>query len=216
MIRSLVLVLLCALLGAAGVQKQDSADPSTPVKIVMLGTSLTAGYGLPAGQGLAAQLGRALAAQDPDVTLVDAGVSGDTSAGGLARLDWALADGGDAVIVELGSNDALRGLAPEETERNLAAILERLEARGLPVLLTGMKAPRNLGADYAARFDAIYPRLAARYPVQFYPFLLEGVAADLALNQADGIHPNPDGVARIVAGLEPLAETLVKKARSRN
>ncbi len=146
--------------------------------------------------------------------LIDAGVSGDTSAGGLARLDWVLTPETRAVIIELGSNDALRGLAPEETERNLDGILAELARRKIPALLTGMKAPRNLGRDYAAAFDPIYPRLAKKYAVVFYPFFLDGVAANLALNQEDGIHPNAAGVKLIVERMLPSVEQLLARVRT--
>jgi acyl-CoA thioesterase-1 len=147
------------------------------------------------------------------VKLINAGVSGDTSAGGLARLDWSLADHPQAAIIELGSNDALRGQSPSETEKNLAAILARLKSEHVSILLTGMKAPRNLGPEYAAQFDAIYPRLAREYGVLFYPFILDGVAANPKLNQADGIHPNPAGVKIIADRLLPYVKRLVLEAK---
>lgn len=186
------------------------------VKVVALGTSLTAGYGLEQGQGFVPQLQTALNEAGLSVFVENAGVSGDTSAGGLARLDWSLNEDVDAVIVELGSNDALRGFEPQQTRENLTAILEALKARGLPVLLTGMLAPPNLGEEYGEEFAAIYPDLAAEYDVLFYPFFLEGVAAEASLNQADGIHPNPDGVAVIVEAITPYAVQLVEHARKDN
>jgi acyl-CoA thioesterase-1 len=143
--------------------------------------------------------------------ITNAGVSGDTSAGGLARLDWSLADHPDAVILELGSNDMLRATPPEETERNLSAILAKLKAAHVKVLLTGMVAQRNLGAEYARAFDAIYPRLAREYGVLFYPFFLDGVAMNPKLNQADGMHPNPEGIKIIVSRILPLVVKLVKQ-----
>jgi acyl-CoA thioesterase I len=182
-----------------------------PVKILALGTSLTQGYGLPPGTEFTAVLQEKLKAAGVDATIVNAGVSGDTSADGLSRLDWSLADNPKAAIVELGSNDALRGLAPERTEKNLAAILSKLKAAHVAVLLCGMRAPRNLGPEYAAQFDAIYPRLAKQYGVLFYPFMLEGVALNPKLNQADGIHPNPAGVRIIVDRILP---DVLKLARS--
>src|SRR5205814_2164938 len=142
----------------------------------------------------------------------NAGVSGDTSADGLSRLDWSLTDKPDAAIVELGSNDALRGLDPAVTETNVAAVLAKLQAAHIPVLLLGMKAPRNLGPEYAARFDALYPRLAARYHDMLYPFALEGVALRPKLNQADGMHPNPAGVQVIAAHLFPYVRKLLAEA----
>jgi acyl-CoA thioesterase-1 len=189
-----------------------SADAAT-VKILGLGTSLTQGLGVPPGFDLTAVLETRLRASGLDVKFINAGVSGDTSAGGLARLDWSLADHPQAAIIELGSNDALRGLAPAETEKNLAAILIRLKGAHVAVLLTGMKAPRNLGPEYDAQFDAIYPRLAKRFDVLFYPFILDGVAADPKLNQADGIHPNPAGVKIIADRMLPYVKRLVLEAK---
>jgi len=174
------------------------------VRLALLGDSLVAGYGLPRADGFAARLQAALDAAGYAVEVLDAGVSGDTTAGGLARLDWVLGDGPGLVLVELGANDALRGLPPETTHANLDAILTRLAERGVAALLVGMRAPRNLGADYVAAFDAIYPTLAERHGVPLYPFFLDGVALDPALNQADGIHPNAAGVARIVQGILPM------------
>ncbi len=180
--------------------------------IVALGDSLTAGYGLPPGQGFAGQLQDALRARGHDVSVIDAGVSGDSSRGGLARLDWSVPAKADAVIVELGANDALRGLDPSITRKALGTIVIRLKARGQAVLLAGMKAPPNLGDDYAAEFNAIYPELAAAEEVLLYPFFLDGVAADPALNLADGIHPTREGVARIVEKILPMVEALIAKA----
>ncbi len=179
------------------------------VTIVALGDSLTAGYGLPPGQGFAGQLQGALRARGYDISIIDAGVSGDTSTGGLARVDWSVPADADAVIVELGANDALRGLDPSVTRQALGDIVRRLKGRGQAVLLAGMRAPPNLGDDYAAQFDAIYPELAAQEEVLLYPFFLDGVAANPALNQADGIHPNAAGVARIVDKILPSVEALI-------
>ena len=184
---------------------------AAPVKILALGTSLTQGYGLPPGTEFTVQLQAALKRSGIDAVVTNAGVSGDTSAGGLARLDWSLADHPDAVILELGGNDMLRGIAPAETEKNLRAILSRLQSAHVKVLLTGMHAQRNLGADYVRQFDAIYPRLAKDYDVLFYPFILDGVALNPKLNQADGMHPNPAGVKVIVARILPLVKKLVAK-----
>jgi acyl-CoA thioesterase-1 len=185
------------------------------LKIVAFGDSLTAGYGLPAQGAFPTKLQAALKAKGYDVTVVNAGVSGDTAAGGRDRLDWSVPEDADAVIVELGANDALRGLDPAQTQRALAAILDRLAAKHLPVLLAGMLAPRNMGSDYTARFDAIYPKLAANHPVVFYPFFLEGVAADPHLNQGDGMHPNAAGVDVIVQRILPKVEELISRARPR-
>jgi acyl-CoA thioesterase-1 len=192
-----------------------SANDTTesPKYVLVLGDSLVAGYGLSLADSFPAQLETALIEAGHAVRVINAGVSGDTSAGGLARLDWLLADRPDLVIVELGANDALRGLDPAQTERNLDAILSRLGQAGLPVLLAGMRAPRNLGDDYTHRFDRIYPDLADRHGVPLYPFFLEGVAIDPALNQADGIHPNAHGVAVIVQRILPSVVRLLKPIR---
>jgi len=184
---------------------------AAPVKILALGSSLTQGYGLPPGTEFTVQLQAALKAAGIDAVVTNAGVSGDTSAGGLARLDWSLADRPDAVILELGSNDMLRGIAPAVTEKNLRAILDRLRAAHVKVLLTGMHAQRNLGADYVRQFDTIYPRLAKDYDVLFYPFFLDGVALNPKLNQADGMHPNPAGVKVVVARMLPTVKKLVAR-----
>jgi acyl-CoA thioesterase-1 len=185
-----------------------------PVKIVALGDSLTAGYGLPGAEAFPTKLQAVLNAKGIAVTVANAGVSGDTASGGLERLDWSVPADAGAVIVELGANDALRGLDPKLTEKALDAILTKLAARHLPVLLAGMKAPPNMGADYAKAFDAIYPALAAKHAVIFYPFFLDGVAADAKLNQDDGMHPNAAGVDIIVARMLPKVEELVAKAQA--
>ena len=189
-----------------------------PVRVLAFGDSLTQGYGVPPGTEFPARLERALNARGLDVTVINAGVSGETSAGGLARVDWLLGDGKngpDAAIVELGANDGLRGLPVAEMEKNLDAILAKLKAHGIPVLFAGMKAPRNFGARYAADYDAVFPKLAMKYDALFYPFFLEGVALDRALVLPDGLHPNPAGVDAIVKGITPLAERLVQQARTR-
>jgi len=184
-----------------------------PVQIVALGDSLTAGYGLPNGDAFPTKLQAALKAKGIDAAVANAGVSGDTASAGLERIDWSVPDGTGAVIVELGANDALRGLDPAVTRKALDAILTRLAARRLPVLFAGMKAPPNMGADYASVFDAIYPALAVKHPVIFYPFFLDGVAADAKLNQGDGMHPTAAGVDVIVARILPSVVELVAKAR---
>ncbi len=186
---------------------------AAPIKILALGTSLTQGYGLPPGTELTALLETRLKAKGIAATVINAGVSGDTSAGGLARLDWSLADNPNAAMVELGSNDALRGLPPAETEKNLSAILARLKAAHIPVLLLGMMAPRNLGPEYVAQFDAIYPRLARQYDTLYYPFVLDGVAMNAKLNQDDGIHPNPAGEKIIADRLFPDVLTLARRVK---
>jgi len=188
------------------------AQQSAPVRLLALGDSLTAGYGLPAGQGFVPRLEAALRARGRQVQVLDGGVSGDTTAGGLARLDWALADRPDAAIVELGGNDGLRGLEPRQTHANLAGILDRLAARGIPALLAGMLAPPNLGADYGREFAEVFHRLARERPeVVFYPFFLEGVAAEPALNQPDRIHPNARGVEEVVRRILPAVEALLDR-----
>ena len=173
------------------------------LRILMLGDSLTAGYGLASRDGLPARLEAALRARGLDARVIDAGVSGDTTAGGLARLDWALADRPHAVIVALGANDALRAIDPAVARSNLDRLLAALSRRSLPVLLAGMLAPRNLGPEYGAHFDAIYPELAQRHGALLYPFLLDGVATVAELNQADGLHPNEAGVEVIVERILP-------------
>ena len=191
-----------------------SAAAERPVHIVVLGDSLSAGLGLPAQDTLPAKLERALNANGHNVTIGNAGVSGDTAAGGLARLDWSVPDGTDAVILELGANDALRGADPKQTRAALDAIIRRLTERRIAVLLAGMLAPRNLGEDYARAFDPIYPELAAAHGLILYPFIADGVAGDRALNQADGIHPTPAGVDVIVARMLPKAEELVARVKA--
>lgn len=178
----------------------------------MLGDSLAAGYGLTQRDGFTAQLERALTARGLQVKVINAGVSGDTSAGGLARVDWALGDKPDAVLVELGANDGLRGLDPRHTRANLESIIRKVKARGLPMLLAGMRAPPNLGRDYVQAFDGIYPSLAAEHGVPLYPFFLDGVAAEAKLNQADGIHPTAAGVAIIVERILPHVVSLLERA----
>jgi acyl-CoA thioesterase-1 len=173
------------------------------MKILALGDSLTAGFGLPPGQGFAPQLERALKQSGVEAEVIDAGVSGDTTAGGLARIDWALADAPDLVILELGANDMLRGLDPAETRANLDAMLAKLRAADTRVLLAGMRAAPNLGADYGGAFERTYAELAEKYEVPLYPFFLEGVATDPKLNLADGMHPNAAGVAEIVRRILP-------------
>jgi len=187
-----------------------------PVRIVALGDSLTAGYGLPPGSGFPTKLEAALAARGIAATVVDAGVSGDTTSGALARLDWSVGADADAVIVELGGNDALRAVDPALTRENLDAILARLAARGVPVLVAGMRAPPNLGEAYAGAFDPIFQEIAERHGALLYPFFLDGVAADPALNQGDGIHPTAEGVAVIVERILPSVEALVARAAERS
>ena len=184
------------------------------LKILALGSSLTQGYGLPPGTEFTTQLQAALKASGIDAEVENAGVSGDTSSGGLSRLDWSLADHPDAAIIELGSNDMLRGIPPEVTEKNLRAILTTLQKEHIAVLLTGMQAQRNLGADYVKAFDDIYPRLAKDYNVVFYPFFLDGVALNPKLNQADGMHPNPAGEKIVVARMLPYVKKMLAEVKS--
>ena len=187
------------------------ADPLT---IVALGDSLTAGYMLPPDDGFPEQLQAALKERGyDDVTVVNAGVSGDTTSGGLSRLDWAVGPDADAVILELGANDALRGIDPAITRKNLEEMIARLKKRGLPILLAGMYAPPNLGKEYAARFNPIYPELAGEYDLILYPFFLDGVAADPALNLGDGLHPTSQGVRDIVTRIMPYVEKLIARTR---
>ena len=180
-----------------------------PVKLVGFGDSLMAGYQLPASDAFPVKLEAALRAKGHDVTVANAGVSGDTSSGGLARLDWSIPDGTQGVILELGANDALRGIAPEETEKNLDAMLTRLKERGIAVLLAGMLAPPNMGADYEKRFNGIYQRLAEKHGVPLYPFFLEGVATKAELQIEDGMHPNSAGVDVMVQSFLPAAEAFL-------
>lgn len=177
------------------------------LRLLVLGDSLSAGYGLKPEDSFPTRLEEALDVAGYDVHVINAGVSGDTTAGGLSRLEWALADKPQIVLVELGGNDALRGLPPAETYANLESIIVKLKKNGVRVVLAGMQAPRNLGKDYTLEFDAIYPRLARQYDVPLYPFFLDGVALDPALNQPDGIHPNPAGVKVIVNKILPLLES---------
>lgn len=191
----------------------SSEASARPLRLLVLGDSLAAGFGLAASDAFQSQLAAALKAQGREVEVVDGGVSGDTTAGGAARLDWVLADGADAAIVELGGNDALRGLPPKETGRNLAVILDALAAKHIPVLFSGMFPPPNMGADYTAEFRAQFDALGQRPGLIYDPFFLVGVAGDPALNQPDHIHPNPDGVKRIVARLLPLVDKLLAEAK---
>jgi acyl-CoA thioesterase-1 len=180
-----------------------------PVKMVVLGDSLSAGLGLPRSAAFPARLQKALKAKGIDVDMVNAGVSGDTTSGGRDRLDWSVPEGTEAVILELGANDALRGIDPKVTRAALTDILTRLQARKIAVLLCGMLAPPNYGADYSAKFNAIYPDLAKTFQVPLYPFFLEGVATEAKLNQADGLHPTAEGVDTIVKNILPTVEAFL-------
>jgi acyl-CoA thioesterase I len=186
------------------------AGPQTvPLKIIAFGDSLTAGFGLPADGAYPALLEKVLREGGHNVIIVNAGVSGETASGGLARLDWTIGDGADGAILELGANDMLRGIKPEATKAALDAILAKFYAHGIKVLIAGMKATQNFGPEYKTRFDAIYPALAKKYAAPLYAFFLEGVANDPALNQSDGIHPNKAGVVRIVQNILPTVWTFL-------
>jgi acyl-CoA thioesterase I len=188
------------------------AEAAKPLHIVAFGDSLTSGYGLRSSQSFPAQLQKALQARGHDVVVANAGVAGDTTAGGLDRLDWAVPNGTDAVIVELGANDALRGIDPKVTRTNLEKIIAKLKAKHIPILLTGMLSPANWGDGYADHFDALFPELAQAYGLVFYPFFLEGVVLNAKLNQDDGMHPTGKGVAEIVKRMLPSVEELIGRA----
>lgn len=209
--RAAALMLALAALSAAPLTASlAAAAASEPLKVVALGDSLTAGYGLSASAAFPARLQKALAEHGIDAEIVNAGVSGDTASGGRDRLDWSVSDGTQAVILELGANDALRGVAPEVTRAALDDILTRLKARNIPVLLAGMYAGRNFGADYTEAFDRIYPELAEAHGVPLYPFFLDGVAGEARLNQRDGIHPTAEGVDEIVRRILPTVERFLR------
>ncbi len=186
---------------------------AAPIKILALGDSLTSGYGLPPGEGFTDQLGQALKDQGVKATVINGGVAGDTTADGLSRLDWSLADDPTVVIVELGGNDALRGLDPAATKKNLDKILTKLQQQHRGILLAGMLAPPNLGSDYSASFNPIFPDLARQHDVTLYPFFLDGVAGNPTLVQPDGIHPTAQGVAIIVQRILPSLHEAIDKAR---
>lgn len=206
MIKTLTLAISLFLAGLFAAAGPASA---APLRLVVLGDSLSAGYNLGPGEGFTDQLQKALQGRGHDVTVINAGVSGDTAAAGLARLDWSVGPDAQAVIVELGANDMLRGFDPDRTRASLDAILARLNERKLPVLLAGMRAAPNLGPDFARRFDGLYPDLAAKHDAVLYPFFLDGVAAQPELLLADGMHPNADGIAVIVEKILPAVEDLV-------
>jgi acyl-CoA thioesterase I len=205
-----ILVLIMSLMTAGTVHGQAPAPgTAVPVRMVVLGDSLSAGLGLSASAAFPARLQKALEAKGIRVDMINAGVSGDTSSGGRDRLDWSVPEGTEAVIVELGANDALRGIDPAVTRAALSDILTRLKARKIAVLLCGMVAPPNYGSDYSARFNAIYPDLAKSFAVPLYPFFLDGVAAHARLNQADGLHPTAEGVDVIVKNILPRVEAFL-------
>ncbi|TYL85186.1 arylesterase [Bradyrhizobium rifense] len=186
------------------------AETTKPIKLVVLGDSLSAGLGLPAQDAFPAKLQKALQAKGIAVDMINAGVSGDTSSGGRDRLDWSVPDGTEGVILELGANDAMRGIDPDLTRAALTDIVGRLKARKIAVMLCGMLAPPNFGADYGARFNSIYPDLAKQFDLPLYPFFLDGVAADARLNQADGIHPTAAGVDIVVNNMLPTVEAFLR------
>jgi acyl-CoA thioesterase-1 len=211
---SRVALLVAILLCAAALPKSEAKEQETV--IVALGDSLTAGLGLPQSESFPAKLEATLKAQGRNVTVVNAGVSGDTVSAALDRLAWALPPNTSAVIVELGGNDALKGLPPAQIEASLAKIIERVKAKGLPVLIAGMESPRNMGKDYVDQFHGIYRDLAERYGALLYPFFLDGVALDPGLMQEDGIHPNAKGVDRIVQGILPKVDELLTQVENQH
>jgi len=205
-----ILVLGVVLMTAGtGFAQTKAAAEVKPIKIVVLGDSLSAGLGLSGSAAFPERLQKTLESKGIAVEISNAGVSGDTSSGGRDRLDWSVPEGTEAVIVELGANDALRGIDPSVTRAALTDILTRLKARGIAVLLCGMVAPPNYGSDYSARFNAIYPELAKSFGMPLYPFFLEGVATDARLNQADGLHPTAEGVEVIVKNILPTVEAFL-------
>jgi acyl-CoA thioesterase I len=209
-------VLLCNwLLVTLPLPLEAATAAARPTRIVVLGDSLVAGFQLKASDAFPAQLERALKARGHSVEIINAGVSGDTTAGGLERLKWAIPDATDAVILELGANDALRGLEPARAKANLDKIIHSLKSDGVEVLLAGMLAPRNLGGTYSSAFDAIYPELAKQHGLLLYPFFLDGVAFDGKYNLGDGIHPNGNGVAEITRRMLPLVEQLIDRVRNK-
>ena len=184
----------------------SSTARAETISLVGFGDSLMAGYQLPPQDAFPARLEKALKEKGLDVTIANAGVSGDTSSGGLARIDWSVPDGTKGVILELGANDALRGIPPEVTRKNIETMITRLKDRGIAVLLAGMRAPPNMGADDAARFDPIYPELARKYGLELYPFFLDGVVTEAKLKLEDGMHPNGDGIGVMVEKALPVVE----------
>ncbi len=201
----MVLVFITSLNALA--DNQSKPDPSEPLKMVVLGDSLVAGYGLAPGEDFPAQLQKKLNEKGIAINVENAGVSGDTTSGGLARLDWSIGEDTELVLIELGANDALRGIEPEVTRTNLEKMITRLKDRGIAVLVAGMQSPPNMGEDYAASFNPIYSDLAAKHDVPLYPFFLDGVAAEASLNQADGIHPTAEGVSIIVERFLPFLQS---------
>jgi acyl-CoA thioesterase-1 len=202
-------LLAAGLMALAPIAPAAAQDAAKPVKLVVLGDSLSAGYGLPAPAAFPVRLQAALKDKGIAVEMVNAGVSGDTTSGGLGRLDWSVPDGTQGVILELGANDALRGIDPKIPREALSEIIKRLQARNIAVLLAGMVAPPNYGADYAQKFNSIYPDLAKQFGVQLYPFFLEGVAGTAKLNQGDGMHPTAEGIDIVVKNILPSVEAFI-------
>lgn len=205
----------CLVAALLVISSASLADTAKPLRIVVLGDSLVAGFNISQRDAFPAQLERALKAKGHAVEVINAGVSGDTTAAGLERLQWAVPEKTDAVILELGANDALRGLAPAQARSNLDKIIRALKAGGSDVLLAGMMAPRNLGPEYVQAFDGMYPDLAKTHGLVLYPFFLDGIALDGKLNLGDGLHPNPKGVAEITRRILPAVEQLIERVRTR-
>lgn len=208
-------VLLVNLLAVLCLMPAQAADTQRPVRLVAFGDSLTAGYMLPPAQSFPSQLAKALKAKGHAVDVANAGVSGDTTANGLERFDWAIPEGTEAVILELGANDALRGLPPKKARANLEKIIEKLRQRNIEVLIAGMMAPKNMGSDYEREYNPIFKDLATKHGLVYYPFFLDGVAMDPALNLSDGMHPSGKGVARIVERIMPSIEELLSRVEAR-
>jgi acyl-CoA thioesterase-1 len=214
-VTGMIVAFLAGLALAAGFSRDVVAQAARPLTIVVLGDSLSAGHGLPRAAAFPEVLERTLRTRGHNVEMVNAGVSGDTAIGGLERLDWSVPEGTDGVIVALGANDMLRGIDPAVTRQALEAIVTRLKARGIPVMLAGMYAQRNLGPAYTERFDAIYRELAERHGLVLYPFFLDGVAGDRALNLPDGLHPTAQGIERIVERILPSVEVFLGRLNAR-
>jgi acyl-CoA thioesterase-1 len=212
----MTIIFACAAVLAAVIAPLPAAQSQgQPIRLVALGDSLSAGYNLPQEAAFPVALERALKAKGYKVEIVNAGVSGDTSSGGLDRLDWSVPDGTDGVILELGANDMLRGLDPAGTRKNVEAIVERLKSRNIPVMLAGMYASRNLGTEYVQKFDSIYPDIAKKHDLVLYPFFLDGVAGDRSLNLPDGMHPTAKGVEIIVERILPSVESFLARLSQR-
>jgi acyl-CoA thioesterase-1 len=212
----MTIIFACAAALAALIVPAASAQAQgQPIRLVALGDSLTAGYGLPQEAAFPVVLERALKAKGYRVEIANAGVSGDTSSGGLDRLDWSVPDGTDGVILELGANDMLRGLDPAITRKSIETIVERLKGRNIPVMLAGMYASRNLGPDYIQKFDSLYPNIAKKHDLVLYPFFLDGIAGERSLNLPDGLHPTAKGVEIIVERILPSVESFLARLAQR-